>query len=89
MSQTLITCEYCNREWDGNAQCPCGINLTGDYDYECLSLSDSDRKDDIKTPEVKKIIKTTKDVSIQTEQTPLELGQAAVNEMFIKKYNLR
>ena len=74
MNQTLITCEYCKREWDGNAQCPCWMELS-------FSCSDSDNEEDIKTPEVKK--------KIQPEKTPLELGQAAVNEMFIIKYNLR
>ena len=44
-----------------------------------FNYSDSDNEEDIKTPEVKKNI----------QKTPLELGQAAVNEMFIKKYNLR
>jgi len=33
MSQTLITCEYCFREWDGYAQCPCWIELSDDEDY--------------------------------------------------------
>ena len=94
MSQTLFTCDSCHREWDGNAQCPCGINYKDDYEY--LSLSDSDRED-IGTPEVKyaktkdaktKDAKTkdakTKDASTQTDKTPLELAQEAVNELFVK-----
>lgn len=24
----LITCEYCSRVWDGNAQCPCTMYLS-------------------------------------------------------------
>jgi len=87
MSQTLFTCDSCHREWDGNAQCPCGLNYSDEY----LSLSDSDRED-IGTPEVKDA-KTngakTNDASTQTDKTPLELAQEAVNELFVKKYNLR
>ena len=29
--EDLVSCEKCKREWDGFAQCPCGI---GDYDSE-------------------------------------------------------
>lgn len=32
MSQTLITCEYCQRVWDGFAQCPCWMYLSDDSD---------------------------------------------------------
>jgi hypothetical protein len=91
MSQTLMTCEYCNREWDGNAQCPCGLDLSDDYDI--LSLSDSDREDEIKTPEVKKKSPLMKDASTQTKnvkwsKTPLELAQEAVNGHFIHIFQL-
>ena len=62
MSQTLMTCEYCKREWDGNAQCPCWIDLSEDYQ----SLSSSDREDEIKTPEVRHKTPLMKDASTQT-----------------------
>ena len=26
----LITCEFCLREWDGNAQCPCTMYISDD-----------------------------------------------------------
>ena len=29
----IITCDKCSRDWDGNAQCPCGI---GDWDDDDL-----------------------------------------------------
>lgn len=91
MSQTLITCEYCHREWDGNAQCPCGLDLSDDYDI--LSLSDSDREDEIGTPKIKKKSPLMKDVSTQTKnvkwnKTPLELAQEAVNENFLTIFQL-
>ena len=81
MSQTMMTCEYCQREWDGNAQCPCWIDLSEDY----LSLSDSDREDEIGTPKVRHVTPLMKDASTQTKnvkwsKTPLELAQEAVNE---------
>ena len=83
MSETLMTCEYCHREWDGNAQCPCWLDLSEDYDI--LSLSDSDREDEIGTPEVRHKTPLMKDASTQTKnvkwsKTPLELAQEAVNE---------
>mgnify|MGYP006075148413 CR=1 FL=1 len=31
----LITCEKCKREWDGNAQCPCGL-----YEYELDNMDE-------------------------------------------------
>lgn len=83
MDETLTTCKYCQREWDGNAQCPCWINLTDEY----LSLSDSDRECEIQTPPIKRKV-LMKDASTQTKnvkssKTPLELAQDAVNEKFL------
>ena len=34
MDNTLYTCEYCYREWDGNAQCPCWMDLCNDDTYD-------------------------------------------------------
>lgn len=34
MDDTLYTCEYCYRVWDGNAQCPCWIDLYNDETYD-------------------------------------------------------
>ena len=50
MNQTMITCKYCQREWDGNAQCPCWIDLTEDYP----SLSDSDENMKLEHQKLKK-----------------------------------
>ena len=91
MSQTLMTCEYCQREWDGNAQCPCWLDLSEENDI--LSLSDSDREDEIKTPEVRHNTHLMKDASTQTNyikwsKTPLELAQEAVNENFLAIFQL-
>ena len=85
----MMTCEYCQREWDGNAQCPCWIDLSDDYP----SLLDSDSEDEIKTPEVKRKIALMKDASTQTknvkwDKTPLELAQEAVNEKFLTIFQL-
>ena len=89
MNQTMMTCEYCQREWDGNAQCPCWIDLSDDYP----SLLDSDSEDEIKTPEVKRKIALMKDASTQTKnikwsKTHLELAQEAVNEKFLTIFQL-
>lgn len=92
MSQTLMTCENCHREWDGNAQCPCGLDLSDDYDI--LSLSDSDREDEIKTPEIKRhktpLMKeaSTQTKNVKWNKTPLELAQEAVNENFLTIFQL-
>lgn len=86
-----MTCEYCQREWDGNAQCPCGLDLSDNYDI--LSLSESDREDEIGTPEVKHNTPLMKDASTQTKnvkwnKTPLEIAQEAVNENFLTIFQL-
>lgn len=82
----MLTCEYCQRVWDGNAQCPCWMERWDTF-------SDSE---EIGTPVVKKSIfkknvqiHEMKDATTQTEKTPLELAQKAVNEMFINHYHLR
>jgi hypothetical protein len=31
--QDFYTCERCGREWDGNAQCPCGLDYSSDEEY--------------------------------------------------------
>ena len=35
----LVTCERCQRVWDGNAQCPCGLDSLDDASQE---ISDAD-----------------------------------------------
>jgi len=45
----VITCENCYREWDGNAQCPCGLELSdsdSDDDSNNLKLEPIDYLDD-------------------------------------------
>lgn len=47
MSQTLITCEYCYRVWDGFAQCPCWMYLSDDIDDtpdECVYINIEHKK---------------------------------------------
>ena len=83
MNSDLITCSSCGREWDGNAQCNC-------YQDMYLSLSDSDREEDVFTPSPRKNQVFMKDASTQTEEkekeriilTPLEKAQKAVDEKF-------
>jgi hypothetical protein len=81
MNNHLVTCSSCGREWDGNAQCNCYLDMY-------LSLSDSDREYDMFTPPIRKHEKVMKDASTQTEEkekekiilTPLEKAQKAVDE---------
>ena len=41
--QFVITCEKCYREWDGNAQCPCGLDFSdSDDDTNSLKLEPID-----------------------------------------------
>ena len=85
MNRELVTCSSCGREWDGNAQCNC-------YQDMYLSLSDSDREDEVFTPSPRKNQAFMKDASTQTEEkekekekiilTPLEKAQKAVDEKF-------
>ena len=85
MDSELVTCSTCGREWDGNAQCNC-------YQDMYLSLSDSDREDEVFTPSPRKNQPFMKDASTQTEEkekekekiilTPLEKAQKAVDEKF-------
>jgi hypothetical protein len=81
MNSELVTCSVCGREWDGNAQCNC-------YQDMYLSLSDSDREDEVFTPSPRKNQAFMKDASTQTEEkekiilTPLEKAQKAVDEKF-------
>jgi hypothetical protein len=89
MNSELVTCSTCGREWDGNAQCNC-------YQDMYLSLSDSDREDEVFTPIPRKNQPFMKDASTQTEEkekekekekeriilTPLEKAQKAVDEKF-------
>jgi hypothetical protein len=81
MNSELVTCSSCGREWDGNAQCNC-------YQDMYLSLSDSDREDQVFTPSPRKTEPLMKDASTQTEEkekiilTPLEKAQKAVDERF-------
>ena len=83
MNSELVTCSSCGREWDGNAQCNC-------YQDMYLSLSDSDREEEVFTPSPRKNQAFMKDASTQTEEkekeriilTPLEKAQKAVDEKF-------
>jgi hypothetical protein len=83
MNSELVKCSTCGREWDGNAQCNC-------YQDMYLSLSDSDREDEVFTPRPRKNQAFMKDASTQTEEkekeriilTPLEKAQKAVDEKF-------
>ena len=81
MNSELVTCSACGREWDGNAQCNC-------YQDMYLSLSDSDREEEVFTPIPRKNQAFMKDASTQTEEkekiilTPLEKAQKAVDEKF-------
>ena len=42
----VITCDKCYREWDGNAQCPCGIDNSSEDE-----IFDDDEISDFKFPE--------------------------------------
>ena len=85
MNSELVTCSVCGRQWDGNAQCNC-------YQDMYLSLSDSDREDEVFTPSPRENKLFMKDASTQTEEkekekekiilTPLEKAQKAVDEKF-------
>ena len=81
MNSELVKCSTCGREWDGNAQCNC-------YQDMYLSLSDSDREEEVFTPSPRKNQAIMKDASTQTEEkeriilTPLEKAQKAVDEKF-------
>ena len=66
----LVTCEYCKREWDGNAQCPCFA-----YMYTPSDLSNYSDDD---------YMISFKDASTQTKRyrwgpTKLEIAQKAVD----------
>jgi len=37
----MVTCDKCSREWDGNAQCPCGLDISSDDDNLLLNTSSS------------------------------------------------
>ena len=39
--EDLYVCERCGREWDGHAQCPCGLDYSSDYSSD-ESLDDSE-----------------------------------------------
>ena len=88
MNSELVTCSVCGREWDGNAQCNC-------YQDMYLSLSDSDREDEVFTPIPRKNQPFMKDASTQTEEkeriilTPLEKAQKAVDEKFSRTITIQ
>jgi len=65
MNNHLVTCSSCGREWDGNAQCNCYLDMY-------LSLSDSDREYDMFTPPIRKHKKVMKDASTQTDEKEKE-----------------
>ena len=37
----MITCDKCSREWDGNAQCPCGLDICSSDEELFTSISSS------------------------------------------------
>lgn len=64
----LITCDYCLREWDGNAQCPCTMYI-------------SDDEGPIKKCKTKEASTQTRKSRVWGP-TKLELAQKAVNSSF-------
>ena len=64
----LITCEFCLREWDGNAQCPCTMYI-------------SDDESPVKKNKTKEVSTQTKKIRVWGP-TKLELAQEAVNTSF-------
>ena len=73
MSSTLYTCNDCHREWDGNAQCPCWMDLQ-DSDEELTSHNK------IKKPIVKNVSTQTK--QIRWGKTILERAQESVDSNY-------
>ena len=50
-SAPLMTCEYCEREWDGYAQCPCWMYLSDDADdSNNRDINNNSLKKNKKTP---------------------------------------
>lgn len=71
----LITCEKCKREWDGFAQCPCGI---GDYDSD----SESDNEGNIE--DIQKIIMNLHTyLFINNKKIDKEINNHILNELII------
>uniref|UniRef100_A0A6C0CWF3 Uncharacterized protein n=1 Tax=viral metagenome TaxID=1070528 RepID=A0A6C0CWF3_9ZZZZ len=68
MNETLYTCEYCHRVWDGNAQCPCWMDL-------CNSDNDSY---DVKFKNV-----STQTKSSRWGKTALERAQKVVDNNYL------
>ena len=64
----LITCEFCLREWDGNAQCPCTMYI-------------SDDESPVKKSKTKEVSTQTKKIRVWG-LTKLEVAQEAVNTSF-------
>lgn len=65
----LITCDFCLREWDGNAQCPCTMYISDDDETH------------VKKSKTKEVSTQTKKVRVWSP-TKLELAQEAVNTSF-------
>lgn len=43
--EDLYTCERCNREWDGLAQCPCGLDYSSDDSSDESTVSNNEETD--------------------------------------------
>jgi hypothetical protein len=43
--EELYTCENCGREWDGLAQCPCGLDYSSDESLDDSEISNNDETD--------------------------------------------
>ena len=71
--EDLVSCEKCKREWDGFAQCPCGI---GDYD------SESDNEGNIEDIQ-KKIMNLHTYLFINNKKIDKEINNHILNELII------
>jgi hypothetical protein len=74
----LVTCEKCKRQWDGYAQCPCGI-------YDSDSDIELDKKDNIE--EIQKIIMNLQTyLLINNKKLDKEIYDHLLNEL-VKIFN--
>ncbi len=74
----LVTCENCKRQWDGYAQCTCGI-------YDSDSDIELDKKDNIE--EIQKIIMNLQTyLLINNKKLDKEIYDHLLNEL-VKIFN--
>ena len=78
-----MTCESCFREWDGNAQCPCGmgyfIDTQGEsndtiYEEEYELEDDPPENNSVKSTEIKNTIKEVGEI-IDEIKTDIQDGK--------------